>query len=65
VVEVKSVAELAPVHQAQLLTYLRLTGCPVGPLINFNVPRLIDGVKRLINPGAGGERGREERTDQH
>lgn len=50
VVEVKSVAALAPVHQAQLLTYLRLTGCPTGLLINFNVPRLTDGVKRLINP---------------
>jgi GxxExxY protein len=49
VVEVKSVRALEPVHQAQVLTYLRLTECPVGPLINFNVPRLMDGVKRLIN----------------
>ena len=52
VVDVKSVTGLAPVHQAQVLTYLRLTGCPVGLLINFNVPRLMDGVKRLINPRA-------------
>src|SRR5215210_4884333 len=40
VVEVKSVATLAPVHQAQLITYLRLTGKAVGLLINFNVPVL-------------------------
>ena len=52
VVEVKCVAALAPVNQAQVLTYLRLTGCPAGLLINFNVPRLTDGVKRLINPDA-------------
>jgi GxxExxY protein len=49
IVEVKSVAALAPVHQLQMLTYLRVTGCPAGLLINFNVPRLMDGVKRLIN----------------
>ena len=52
VVEVKSVAGLTPVFDAQLLTYLHLTGCPAGLLINFNVPRLMDGVKRLINPRA-------------
>ena len=50
VVEVKSVATLLPVHQAQVVTYLRLTGCPAGLLINFNVPRLMDGVKRLLHP---------------
>ena len=50
VVEAKSVKALAPVHWAQVLTYLRLTECPVGLLINFNVPRLMDGVKRVINP---------------
>jgi GxxExxY protein len=52
VVEVKAVALLTPVFEAQLLTYLHLTRCPVGLLINFNVPRLVDGVKRLINPRA-------------
>lgn len=52
IVEMKSVDRLLPVHQAQVLTYMRLTGCPAGLLINFNVPRLIDGVKRLINPHA-------------
>jgi GxxExxY protein len=52
VVEVKSVASLLPVFEAQLLTYLHLTHCPAGLLINFNVPRLMDGVKRKINPTA-------------
>ena len=50
VVEVKSVATLLAVHQAQVVTYLRLTGCPAGLLINFNVPRLMDGVKRVLHP---------------
>ena len=50
VVEVKSIEQLLPIHQAQALTYLVLTECPVGLLINFNVAKLTDGVKRLINP---------------
>ncbi len=50
VVEVKCLDSIAPVHKAQVLTYLRLTGCPAGLLINFNAARLMDGVKRLINP---------------
>ena len=54
VVEIKSVAALNAVHQAQTLTYMRITDCPVGLLINFYVPRLIDGVQRLVNPGARG-----------
>jgi GxxExxY protein len=52
VVEVKSVAAMAAVFQAQVLTYLRLTHLPVALLINFNVPLLTDGVTRLVNPGA-------------
>ena len=40
VVEVKSVAAILPVHRAQVLTYLRLTGCPAGLLINFHVAKL-------------------------
>ncbi len=51
VVELKAAAALIDVHKAQLLTYMRLLDCPVGLLINFNVPRLMDGVKRLIHPG--------------
>ena len=50
VVELKSVERLLPVHQAQVLTYMGLTGCPAGLLINFNVAKLVDGVKRLISP---------------
>jgi GxxExxY protein len=45
VVELKSVAALLPVHQAQLLTYLAIATCPASLLVNFNVPRLMDGVK--------------------
>jgi GxxExxY protein len=48
VVEVKAVERLAPVHEAQLLTYLRLGGWKVGLLINFNVPVLRDGIVRRV-----------------
>jgi len=60
VVEVKSVVRLDTVHEAQALTYMKLIGCPAGLLINFNVARLMDGVKRLINPRAGTREGTEE-----
>jgi GxxExxY protein len=49
VVEVKCVERLLAVHEAQTLTSMGLTGCPAGLLVNFNVPKLTDGVKRLIN----------------
>jgi GxxExxY protein len=49
IVEMKSVAQLAPVHRTQLLTYLRLTGCPAGLLINFNVAVLKEGLTRVLN----------------
>lgn len=48
VVEVKSVEKLEKIHEAQILTYLRLTGCKVGLIINFNVPVLKDGVRRKV-----------------
>jgi GxxExxY protein len=48
VVEIKTVEKLAPIHEAQLLTYLKLTGFRVGLLINFNVRLLKDGVKRRV-----------------
>lgn len=48
VVEVKSVESLLPVHRSQLITYLKLSGCRVGFLMNFNVPLFKDGVKRII-----------------
>jgi GxxExxY protein len=47
VVELKAVEELLPVHEAQLLTYLRLSRLPTGLLINFNVPVLKQGIKRM------------------
>ena len=48
VIEVKSVDCLNPVHLAQILTYLKLSGCRIGYLINFNVKSLKDGIKRVI-----------------
>ncbi len=48
VVELKSVLELAPVHHAQLLSYMKLSRTAVGLLINFNVPILKDGIKRIV-----------------
>jgi len=48
VVELKAVDVIHPVYEAQLLTYLRLTGCKVGLLINFNVPVLKDGIVRRV-----------------
>jgi len=49
IVEVKSVEKLAPIHDAQVLTYLKLTGVKVGLLINFNVVVLKAGLKRLVH----------------
>lgn len=48
VLEIKSIDRLAPVHQAQLLSYLRISGLSVGLLINFNVPTLQSGIKRIV-----------------
>ncbi|MCA9972887.1 MAG: GxxExxY protein [Anaerolineales bacterium] len=47
VVELKSVAKLAPIHQAQMLTYLKLANCKLGLLLNFNVRYMKNGIKRL------------------
>ncbi len=49
IVELKSVEQMNPVYEAQLLTYLKLADKKLGLLINFNVPRLIDGFKRMLN----------------
>jgi GxxExxY protein len=49
IVEVKSVKQLAPIHRAQLLTYLKLSGRRLGLLLNFNVPRMKLGIERLVN----------------
>jgi len=49
ILELKSVAELLPVHEKQLLTYMRLTGIKLGYLINFNVAALRNGIERVVN----------------
>lgn len=49
IVEIKAIDSLAPIHQAQLLSYLKLSGCRVGLLINFNVKVLKDGIRRVVN----------------
>jgi GxxExxY protein len=49
VVEVKSVESLAPIHEAQTMSYLRLSGCKLALLINFNVTVLKDGIRRFLN----------------
>ena len=62
VVELKAVDVFAPVHRAQLLTSLKLTQCPVGLIINFNVALLKDGIRRLVRPDLyrAGRKGREQ-----
>jgi GxxExxY protein len=49
ILEIKAVDGLLPIHEAQVLTYLKLSGMSVGLLINFNVPVLTKGVKRIVN----------------
>jgi PD-(D/E)XK nuclease superfamily len=49
VVEVKAVEALAPIHRTQLRMYLRLAECPVGLILNFNVPLLKHGIRRVVN----------------
>ena len=49
IVELKAVERLEAIHKAQLLSYLKLSGCKVGLLINFNVKVLKDGIRRLVN----------------
>lgn len=49
VVEIKSVDAISPVHHAQIITYLKLSGKSIGLLINFNVVHLKDGIKRFVN----------------
>lgn len=49
IVEIKSVEGISPVHQAQVICYLKLSGKSIGLLINFNVVHLKDGIKRFVN----------------
>ncbi len=48
IVEIKAVERLMPIHDAQILTYLRLSGCKIGLLMNFNSVMLKDGLRRLV-----------------
>ena len=52
-VELKAVKEVLPIHKAQLLSYMKLLNVPLGLLINFHEMKLVDGIHRLILPGAG------------
>ena len=47
IVELKAVEKLTPIHEAQIISYLKLSGCSVGLLINFNVRQLTQGIKRF------------------
>lgn len=49
IVELKTVDRILPVHEAQLLSYLKLSSKKIGLLLNFNVARLVDGIKRVAN----------------
>ena len=51
-VEAKAVARILPIHQAQLLSYMKLMDVPIGLLINFHEMKLVDGISRLILPDA-------------
>ena len=50
--ELKCIEQVLPIHKAQLLSYMKLLNIPVGLLINFHEPKLVDGLSRLILPGA-------------
>ena len=50
VVEIKAVEKLIPIHRAQLVTYLKLTRCPVGLLMNFHTSSLRSGLRRVVRP---------------
>ncbi|MCX9026430.1 MAG: GxxExxY protein [Candidatus Methanoperedens sp.] len=49
ILELKAVASIDPIHEAQMLTYLKLSGLKLGLLLNFNVPLMKDGIRRFVN----------------
>ena len=53
-VELKAVQNVIPIHKAQLLSYMKLLDVPLGLLMNFHEIKLVDGISRLILPGANG-----------
>jgi GxxExxY protein len=48
ILEIKAVSTILPIHEVQLRTYLRMSGIHIGLLLNFNVPRLVDGLRRYV-----------------
>jgi GxxExxY protein len=60
IVELKAVTDVLPIHKAQLLSYMKLMDAPLGLLINFHEVRLVDGLHRLILPGAEGSHNQTE-----
>ena len=48
ILEIKAVSTILPIHEVQLRTYLRMSGIHVGLLLNFNMPRLVDGLRRYV-----------------
>ena len=48
ILEIKSVTAILPIHEVQLRTYLRMSGIHIGLLLNFNAPRLVDGLRRYV-----------------
>jgi len=49
IIENKTVEKMLPIHEAQLLTYLKMRNCKLGFLLNWNIPRMKDGIKRMVN----------------
>jgi len=49
IMEIKAVEKLMPIHKAQILTYLKMSDLQLGMLINFNVPKLVSGIQRVVN----------------
>jgi GxxExxY protein len=49
IVEHKTIERILPLHEAQLLTYLKMKNCKLGFILNWNVPRMKDGIKRMVN----------------
>jgi GxxExxY protein len=65
VAEIKTVSRIEPVHEAQVISYLELSGCRYGLLINFHAPQLIHGVRRFVNgPPEPSRSHAEETTEQ-
>jgi GxxExxY protein len=62
-IEAKAVTKILPIHKAQLLSYMKLLNIPIGLLINFNEVKLIDGIQRMILPGANKEPQEHESND--